>query len=512
MKFLFYHSRSFRFLYLILVVGGAVLTLESATAKEIEITYFPPKDVAQSTAKKIVERFEKYCEEDCVINLMGPDREVAVASLRLLGWPAAPVIIDAQEEFLHCYTVSTISGFGLLCLGSEMSSIDWTGGDAKKLRKRFETPPEFPSEAELEKIESPDKLRKLAMRAAGIATPDAQRVVMWYLSYVDQILDKDRVPDDDITGFMNCISSIGSFIGPLTQVPPQAVPILLKFALNPQRALKRRLPKVCEDELRYGAIMTLAQVYRRTLTGAINIAVIEDTGRLRFTAANYIAVATRTAAELDITLMEELLAVDSEAERDRIAEALGKSGNRAYRRLLWPLLEDSDKKVRYAAARGLAYLGDESGLELIKKQLDDDINESTRNTVIEALGRLGTEAACELLCKQLVTHVKDSNTVPVSIINAMYETGESFFVEQLFTVRTDGGQLHECVLDAIRVVADERSVPTLAKHLDDKDTKAAELAANLMIKLMKIKKEENEESVRAAKRWWSEQGTNPSNK
>jgi len=475
-----------------------------------ELDHFPPEETAKNTAKRILKRFEPFCGEPCIVNWDCPSTEPAVAALTLLGWPAASVILDTGQEFPECSCVGRICSFALQRLKFGVDLGGFYPKNIRRLKQVFTTPPPFPSDEDLSRIEPLREFQKIVRDTGMVATPDAHRVLVRYLSYLDRFLQSRAPHGYDVAGpLMPVLTKYSSPI-------PAAVPGLVKLALGADRVAKLRLSDETREKFRYNVIDVLADTTRKTTTGLIHIAMIEDAPKY---SANYIEIATSHVADIDVKLVETLLyptaggdiasivsRLTEGADRVDIALAIGKSGDRAWRRVLLPLLEDSDKGVRYAAATGLAYLGDDSGMELIRKHLNDPIDEFARQSIVRALGKLGTDEACELLCEQLTIHIKTNEGIrPDNVFQAMRDAcNSSLLVGRLFNAGTDSGQLHKYLAEAIRAVADIESVPILAKHLDDKDDEGTTLAAELIIKLMKIELKENDDPVRTARAWWKQ--------
>ncbi len=480
-----------------------IVTINLKLLEAQEKNNFISNQYSISMATKIVNRLERYCPKDYVIDWDAPNIVPSRNALVLLGRPVAPLLIDTIETHIRCSKIQEL--FIALNSLESIGSTNFSKEDFNNMRKLFGHEPNFPSNKELE-LKSFEELTKIYHEAQNYYSNDSHRIILWYFNYIDKIL-QNETNDEKISKAVNGIRSVAFFYP-----APQLVQLLLKFSVCPYNlgepnTQQSNLMKVL---LRSWALQNLSNVYKNTLSGVTHISLIDvlnNPSNLQFSPL-YIEIALNFNVDIDMTILKELLAKTQASEKASIAESLGKSGNRSYRKILLSLLQEKDEKVQNSAAVGLAYLGDDSGTKYIKRYLKTlKIYDSAYGTIITSLGRLGTDEASNILCDQLEEHVKtQGNLLPDKIINALRDSCNSSTVDRLFKIRNSNGDLYRFIDGAIQVTADERSIPVLAKYLDDKKPEVAQLSAKLMLTILNIKFNDKENPVELAQAWWEKSG------
>lgn len=426
---------------------------------------FPPEDVAISTARNILNQFQEKCDDPLYIS-EGHSGMLPRYALNLLGWPAGSAVFDYREKNRMCLKMREITMVTL---------------NARNPRADFSQPPEFPSNDKLSKM-SVKELKKIVSEAIMIATPDAHRVIVFYLEKVRSSYNQRRDRKKDNPYLANALRNMR--LNPV----PETVPILIDLAVNPYAAERNLYDN--KESLRFTAINALSQIYHNTLTGLIYIAMVED---LPYSTDIYIDLATKPSAELDIELVKKYLR-DNKTDVDskvRIVDALGDSGNRSYRKIIRPFINDSEEQLRYAAARAMAVLGDGIGFDLLKQQVNQLSYEDNKyNLTIRALGRLGDKASVELVLTKLEDKInnlkKDAYPAFTDELIALADSGDYSILDKLFELYFNKGTRHPQIADTISALSNIEAVPILTKYLEDKDIEKQKMAAILIVKAAQL--------------------------
>ncbi|UCG47246.1 MAG: HEAT repeat domain-containing protein [Phycisphaerales bacterium] len=485
---------------LLVVVTTLPAVFASGTFAQSVPTYFPPPEVARPLARRLLENIK--CESPTAFSHYwgDPERQPIVCALQLLGWPVADVVIASGKVDPNCPLPVITCMDALRALDGRINLVDWSAQGRESLKKTFKSPPDFPSLRELAAEVSEDVLLDIVVKASRTATAQAHWVATWYWSHIGKLSDRERIEPREIikAGFSTSALNVAG------NAVPAAVPAILKLAVNPpkyeQSAQRGRDHE--SSHIRRNVTSTLTRTYHKTLSGIIHIALSEDSVEF---AADYVEMAFEVQPSLSTQKLEGLLADKSVERRHDIAYWLGRTGNRKYRKLLRPLLNDEDPQVRLGAALGLAHMGDGAGIALFKDGFARLSYLSTeRERAVRALGALGSQEACEALWRAFTLSVKtQADETPWDIVGAMYDScNVPWFVAKLFALRTASGKLPKGAVGAIRAIAYSECVAILGKYLHDKDSDVAHLAAEMIVRINEIDLKAGEDILNVTRQWW----------
>jgi hypothetical protein len=425
-----------------------IFQVHQSNGKEVELPVpYRERDWIDCRESLANEILNEYLDNKSGKEPMFYSNDIAAQSLVLLGRPAISVIFDSYRknsdakkpcgnkvsDLLSCYALRS----------KLVSSINFNDKEINKLEKLLLEETSFPANQQMDALK-PGEVEKILREASKINSKESHRIGLWYLSNLEkQIKDGKITPTQYASNLLKISQRMD--LNPV----PEAAPILLDKAINACSG-DFRLQSLRKDCINY-----ISDIYHSTFTGLIHMAIVDEYTNNSEIWESYISTAVKPSADLDQRLIEKIMQNEKIKNRDVIAEYLGRSGNRSYRKILLPLLKHDNKKIRYGAARGLAFLGDDSGISLIEANLNEkDISSTQEMTIIEALGKLGTDKACDIMCKWLKNYLYErKQQFYTNFYEVFKDTCNPKMIEKLSALHSENGTVNEEVEKLIKYIS-----------------------------------------------------------
>lgn len=193
----------------------------------------------------------------------------------------------------------------------------------------------------------------------------------------------------------------------------------------------------------------------------------------------------RTLEHLDTSQNWELVGLRSVHPdlRQKMAEALGQSGDVSAVKALSEKLLDEDEKlnVREACAKALGQIGDPSAVQVLLQVLNAPTNEAFTETVIRSLGKIGSDEAVSKLLSMSANKSRFTNDAS-DAIRSMGDAAIPKLLELLDSADTSSKQKEE-IINHLRQVTnfDETVVLALLQALRDPNQSVGREAEHCLI-------------------------------